>query len=150
MQALRAGGAQGIVPPMRALCLAALLLAGCASAPPNTVGGAPRIPRAHGVRITDADRADPVGALRRAGAADAMTPEGAHTLFGTADVERADGAGAILTYRMRTCALVLVFAADPAGDLRLGAMEATARDQRAPRPALEQCVSEALARRVAS
>jgi hypothetical protein len=79
-----------------------------------------------------------------------MTPEGAHALFGTADVERADGAGAILTYRMRTCALVLVFAADPAGDLRLGATEAAARDQRAPRPALEQCVSEALARRVAS
>jgi hypothetical protein len=71
-------------------------------------------------------------------------------LFGTGDVERADGAGAMLTYRMPTCALVLVFAADGGGDLRLGAVEAAARDQRAPKPSLEQCVSEALARRVAS
>lgn len=79
-----------------------------------------------------------------------MTPEGAHTLFGTADVERVDGAGAILTYRTPSCALVLVFAADRAGDLRLGAFDAAPRDQRAIRPALEACVTEALARRVAS
>ncbi|HWA22623.1 MAG TPA: hypothetical protein VG735_09535 [Caulobacterales bacterium] len=132
-----------------AVLSAALVLAGCASAPPNTTG-APKLPRAHGVRLTDADRADPAGALRRAGAADAMTPEGAHSLFGTADVERVDGAGALLTYRTPTCALALAFAADGAGDLRLGAVEAAARDQRAPRPPLEQCVTEALARRVAS
>lgn len=127
-----------------------LVLGGCASAPANTVGGAPRLPRTHGIKLTDADRADPVAALRRAGAADAMTPEGAHTLFGTADIERVDGAGAMLTYRTPTCALALVFAADGAGDLRLGAVEAAARNQRAPRPALELCVQEALARRIAS
>jgi hypothetical protein len=128
----------------------ALFLAGCASAPANNAAAGSRLPRSHGVKLTDADRANPANALRRAGATDAMTPEGAHTLFGTGDVERVDGAGAMLTYRMPTCALALVFAADGAGDLRLGAVEAAARDQRSPRPSLEQCVTEALARRVAS
>ncbi|MEJ0022729.1 MAG: hypothetical protein WDN76_04305 [Alphaproteobacteria bacterium] len=130
---------------------AALLLAGCASAPPNTVGViGSKLPRSHGVKLTNADRTDPTGALRRAGAADAMTPEGAHILFGTGDIERGGRrrrdpdlphghlrAGAGLRRRWR-------------GRSPLGAVEAAARDQRALRPSLEQCVTEALARRVAS
>jgi hypothetical protein len=96
--------------------------------------------------LTEADKADPAGALRRAGAGDAMTPEGARMLFGKADVERRDGKGAMLTYKTATCAMVLVFAADRIGDLRLDLVDAAARDQRASNPPLDQCVSEALAR----
>jgi hypothetical protein len=136
---------------MRAFLLVALLaLSACASGPapgprPGRAAATP-FPRSHGVTLTAADKADPMAALRRAGAGDAMTPEGARSLFGRADVERLDGAGALLTYRTPTCALVLLFAADRAGDLRLGATEAAARDQRAPTPPFDQCVSEALAR----
>ena len=133
---------------MRFAAFALLFLAGCASTAPVSTG--PRFPRSHGVTLTEADRANPVAALRRAGAADAMTPEGARRLFGKADVERVDGAGAMLTYRTPTCAIVLIFAADRSGDLRLGAAEAAARDQRAPTPPLEQCVTEAQARAATS
>jgi hypothetical protein len=98
------------------------------------------------VRLTEGDRADAAGALRRAGATDAMTPEGARMLFGKADVERRDGKGAILTYKTATCAMVLIFAADRIGDLRLNLVDAAARDQRATAPPLDQCVTEALAR----
>jgi hypothetical protein len=135
---------------MRVALLPLLLLAGCASTTPASAPTGPRFPRSHGVTLTEGDRADPVNALRRAGAPDAMTPEGARALFGRADIERLDGAGAMLTYRTTTCAIVLVFAADGAGDLRLGAAEAAARDQRAPTPPLAQCVSEARARAATS
>jgi hypothetical protein len=133
---------------MRILFLALLVLSGCASAPGPRPGRTvtPQFPRSHGVTLTAGDKADPIGALRRVGAGDAMTPEGARSLFGRADVERADGAGAMLTYRTASCALVLVFAADRSGDLRLGATDVAARDQRAPTPPFDQCVSEALAR----
>jgi hypothetical protein len=124
--------------------LVLLSLAGCGSAPRPSAG--PVFPRSHGPILTPADRADPVAALRRAGAGDAMTPEGARVLFGRADIERVDGAGAMLTYRMQTCALALVFAAPNGGDLRLGAIEAAARNPRTPAPSLAQCVSEARAR----
>lgn len=136
---------------MRAfLLVACLVLSACASGPApgaRSAGpGAQTFPRSRGVTLTAGDRADPIAALRRAGAADAMTPEGARTLFGRAQVERMDGAGAMLTYRTPNCALVLVFAADRAGDLRLGATDAAARDQRAQPPPFDQCVNEALAR----
>jgi len=96
------------------------------------------------------DRSDPVGAIRRSGAADAMTVEGARILFGKADVERQEGAGAIMTYRTTDCAMTLVFAADNAGDLRLSAAQAVARDQRAAIPPLDKCVRQAIGRRGAS
>jgi hypothetical protein len=126
---------------MRAWLVVLVLLAGCASAPAG-------LPRAGAV--SEGDRADPASALRRLGAADSLTLEGARALFGGADVERREGAGAILTYRTANCAVTLVFAADGAGALRLGAMEARARDQRAAPPPLEQCVNEAMARRATS
>jgi hypothetical protein len=100
-----------------------------------------------GPAISERDRSDPVGALRRVGAADAITPEGARALFGAPDVERRDGAGAILTWRTRTCAFALAFAAGPGGQMRLGAADIVAKDQRAPTPPLDLCVREAMARR---
>lgn len=120
-----------------------LFICACASSGPSTPGR----PRLHGPAITSQDRADPLGALRRAGAADAITPEGAAALFGKADVERHDGKGAILTWRTATCAIALAFAADSAGDLRLGAADIAGRDQHAPAPPMDQCVREAMARR---
>jgi hypothetical protein len=127
--------------PVLAFTLA-LLASACAGTGPGV--------RPRGPALSAADRADPAGAIRRAGAPDAITPAGARTLFGPADVERRDGAGAILTWRTPTCAIVLAFAADRAGDLRLGAADIGARDQRAPAPSADQCVREALARRALS
>jgi hypothetical protein len=122
--------------------LAALLLAaGCASgsgfAPLGRSGGG----------LSAADRADPLGALRRVGAGDSITPEGAKALFGAPDVERRDGAGAMLTWRTPTCAVALAFAADRTGTLRLGAASIAGRDQHAPQPPADQCVREAMAHR---
>jgi len=131
---------------MRKLLFAAmLLLAGCAGGASAPASGHARTPA-----LSERDRGDPLGALRRAGAGDAVTLEGARALFGPADVERRDGAGAILTYRTPACALALLFAADGAGVLRLGAAEIAARNQRAPAPPTEQCVAEAMARRANS
>jgi hypothetical protein len=121
--------------------LFALLLGACATAGPATPA------RVSGPGLSAQDRADPLRALSRAGAADAMTPHGAAALFGKADIERHDGAGAILTWRTAHCALVLAFAADARGVLRLGAADIAGRDQHAPAPPMDQCVREALARR---
>jgi hypothetical protein len=122
------------------------LAGGCASGPTP----ASYHPAGRGPGLSERDRADPAGALRRAGAGDALTPDGAQALFGRADIERRDGAGALLTWRTRTCAIALAFAVDARGDLRLGAADIAARDQRAPAPSLDQCVREALARRATS
>jgi hypothetical protein len=127
--------------------LAPLLLAAALGA---CAGGGPVSPGRRGPGLSPADRADPIGALRRAGAGDAMTPDGARDLFGPAQIERRDGAGAILTWRTQTCAIVLAFGADRAGALRLGAADIAGRDQHAPNPPPEQCVREALARRAVS
>lgn len=117
----------------------ALFAAACASGGPSVT------PRATG--LSAADRSDPLGALRRIGAGDSITPEGAKALFGQPDVERRDGAGALLTWRTPTCALALAFAADRAGVLRLGAADIAGRDQHAPSPPLDLCVREASAGR---
>jgi len=133
---------------MRLLAFLPLLaaLAACASGPTP----AAYAPGRRGPAIAERDRADPFGALRRAGAADALTPEGALALFGKADIDRRDGAGAILTWRTPSCAIVLAFADDARGDLRLGAADIAGKDQHAPSPPMDLCVREALARRAVS
>ncbi len=105
----------------------ALGLQACVSAPP---------------RVTAADRADPLAALNRLGAADSLTPEGAEALLGPPHIARRDGKGAILTWRTPACALVLVFA-EQGGALRLGALDVAARTHAAPAPPLSVCVAEA-------
>jgi len=75
-----------------------------------------------------------------------MTFEAAQRLFGRGDVDRREGRGGLLSYRLPTCALALVFAMDAAGALRLAAVEAGPPTPRDPAPSLSQCAAEATAR----
>src|SRR5689334_11074214 len=50
--------------------------------------------------------------LAQAGSANAPTRADIERTFGAADITRQDGAGLALTYRLNTCALLLVFTAD--------------------------------------
>jgi len=86
-------------------------------------------------------------ALAGAGSASAVTFEQAERLFGPADVQRREGAGGLLSYRLPGCALALGFAADRAGALRLSAVEAGPPTPRDPPPSLAQCAAAAEARK---
>jgi hypothetical protein len=85
--------------------------------------------------------------LRAAGAADAPTRAEIERAFGGADIVRQDGAGAALTYRLETCALLLLFSADNRNEWRLTQAHASARNNGQAPPSLEQCAAEASARR---
>ncbi len=63
-------------------------------------------------------------------------------MLGPPDVDRRDGAGALLTWRLSGCALVLGFAHD-----RLTSTAPMPRQTGAPTPSVAQCVDEARARR---
>lgn len=66
--------------------------------------------------------------------------------LGAADISRREGAGAALTYRLDSCALLLLFAADARNAMRLQEASASAR-RTGPAPSLEQCAAEVAARR---
>ncbi len=122
------------------LTLLSLALAACASVPPAPTPSAPA-PTLAGPAPSRA-----AGLLRAAGAATAPTIAEAQAILGPADIARTDGAGAMLTYRLETCALLLVFAADSANTLRLADAHASARAPSAPAPSLDVCGAEADAR----
>jgi hypothetical protein len=85
--------------------------------------------------------------LSAAGRADAPTQAEIERAMGAADVARQDGAGAALTYRLESCALLLLFAADARNAMRLAEAHPSARQAGAPAPSLETCSAEASARR---
>jgi hypothetical protein len=85
--------------------------------------------------------------LAAAGRADAPTQRDIERAFGPADISRRDGAGAALTYRLESCALLLLFTADARNEMRLAQANPSARRAGAAAPSLEQCASEAGARR---
>lgn len=128
---------------MRFLILsAALALAACATAP------APATPSPSAPAGPSDDRsAALVGVLRAAGGASAPTQAQVERSFGAADIVRRDGAGAATTYRYDNCALLLLFTADARGELRLQEAHASARRASEATPSLEQCATEAAARR---
>ena len=66
--------------------------------------------------------------------------------FGAPDIARQDGAGAALTYRLESCALLLLFTADGSNAMRLAEAHAGPRRTGAATPTLEQCAAEAQAR----
>jgi hypothetical protein len=70
--------------------------------------------------------------------------------MGPADIRRQDGAGLALTYRMESCALLLLFAADAQNHMHLAVTHPSARHPNQPPPSLEQCAEEARARRSGS
>lgn len=86
--------------------------------------------------------ADPIAALSRFGQADSLTTRQAAALLGPPDVDRRDGVGALLTWRLPSCALVLGFAND-----RLVSADPAPPRAGDARPTAAQCLSEARARR---
>lgn len=67
--------------------------------------------------------------------------------LGDPDIVRQEGAGAAWTYRLETCALLLLFSADARNEMRLAEVNPSARQASAAAPSLEQCAAEASARR---
>ena len=126
----------------------ALALAACATAPsaPATTT-APAASPAPGGSDTAFARL-----LRRAGEADAPTLEAEERRLGEADIARREGAGAMLTYRAESCALVLIFAGAQGrpNALRLAETLARAREAGAPAPQLDACLAAIEARRARS
>lgn len=84
--------------------------------------------------------------LNAAGGADAPTEAQIEHALGAPDIVRRDGAGAALTYRLDSCALLLLFAADERNAMRLAQAHASAR-RGGDAPSLAQCAAEADARR---
>jgi hypothetical protein len=150
---LARGGGHALMRAMKAifpLCAAALLAAACASSPAASIpssaaksakarpGARPAPPPAAMVRLPDGE---PAALLARVGQPDALSPLQAAELLGPPDVYRRDGVGALLTWRLESCALVLGFVDD-----RLAHVSPDARIPGAPAPSLNQCVAEARAR----
>lgn len=126
------------------LSLAALAtLAACATAP----AAAPIAPAEAPRPATTAGSSRALQLLSAAGHANAPTRADIERTFGTADIARQDGAGAALTYRLDTCALLLLFEADTHNALRLSEAHVSPRQPGNQAPSLDQCAAEASARR---
>ncbi|MGQ0531603.1 MAG: hypothetical protein ACT4OF_02800 [Caulobacteraceae bacterium] len=142
-QALRPAPPGGIFARMRftASLAASLMVVACATSAPSApaVSTAPIAPAA-------ASSSRQAQMLRAAGAADAPTRAEIERVFGSADIVRQDGAGAALTYRLETCALLLLFATDSRNQLRLAEAHPSARNSGEAAPSLDQCAAEASAR----
>lgn len=128
--------------------ISAAALGACASAPASTPASAP----AAAVGPAPPEATAPTtgrGAqlLALAGRANAPTRADIERLFGAADITRQDGAGIALTYRLNTCALLLIFTADAHNAMRLADAHQTARQVGQAAPTLDQCAAEAEARR---
>jgi hypothetical protein len=117
------------------------LLAACATAPaataPSTDPAAPTAVQPSRAALL----------LSAAGRADAPTQSEIERSLGPPDVSRHDGAGAALTYRLDTCALLLLFSADERNVMRLREAHPSARRAGQAAPSLDQCAAEASARR---
>jgi hypothetical protein len=85
--------------------------------------------------------------LASAGRADAPSRAELERALGAPDISRQDGAGAALTYRLETCALLLVLTSDARNELRLAEAHPSARQPGQAAPSLETCAAEADARR---
>ena len=81
--------------------------------------------------------------LATAGSDNAATQADVVRLLGAPDIERQDGAGAALTYRLENCALLLLFAADERNAMRLAEAHPSARRPSEPAPSLAACAAEA-------
>jgi hypothetical protein len=84
--------------------------------------------------------------LAGAGRGDAPTQAQIEQAMGPADIARHDGAGVALTYRLDHCALLLVFSADAANQMRLADAHASARNAGEAAPSMDACAAEATAR----
>jgi hypothetical protein len=120
---------------------ALLLISACATAAPS----APSAPSAPTARPADSTRAAQL--LSAAGRANAPARNDIERELGAPDIARQEGAGMALTYRLRSCALLLVFTADARNVMRLSQTHVSPRREGETTPTLDQCASEAAARR---
>jgi hypothetical protein len=117
-----------------------LALAACATAPPAA-------PTPSNEPVVAAPPTSRFAALLGwAGRPDAPVLAAIERELGAADIRRQDGAGASLTYRLESCALVLLFAADAQNEMRLAETHPGPRRSGAPAPSLDQCATEIEAR----
>lgn len=124
---------------------AGVALGGCATTP---AAPAPAVPTLVGQAPASSAEGDRLARLlASAGQADAPTRNAIERSFGQADIVRQEGAGLALTYRLDSCALLLLFAADGRNDMRLAQAHPSARRADAVAPSLSQCGAEAAARR---
>lgn len=127
----------------RMISSAVLLVAACATAPIESPVGAPNAtsapPNAGDIRAARL--------LAAAGQADAPTRALIEREFGQADIARQEGAGLSLTYRLPTCALLLLFTANERDEMRLQQAHVSPRRSGDALPTLERCAAEASARR---
>ena len=84
--------------------------------------------------------------LDAAGRSDAPGPEAVIAALGRPDVDRREGAGAMLAWRLPDCALALGFSTDRQGRLRLTFVQADPPRPGAPAPSHAQCAASAKAR----
>lgn len=121
-----------------ALVLAALAaLCACATVP------APAMPAPATQAAASSGGSRTQHLLAAAGRPDAPTRAEIERVFGQPDLARQDGAGAALTYRLQSCALLLLFEADQRNALRLSEAHASPRRAGEAAPSLEQCANEA-------
>lgn len=122
-----------------------LSIVGCATTPP--VATLPTQP-VETSAASPVSRPSPALALLRAASHEASAPtrEEVVRILGEPAIMRQDGAGAALTYRTPTCALLLLFEADAQNAHRLTLVHINARRAGVPAPSLEQCAAETPAR----
>ena len=85
--------------------------------------------------------------MASAGRADAPSRAELDRAFGAPDIERREGAGVALTYRLESCALLLLLTADARNEMRLAEAHPSARRAGETAPSLAQCADEASRRR---
>lgn len=134
-----------MVAGMRLVLVSAALLAlsACATATPTAPAATETAPAA----ATPAASSRAAQLLASAGRADAPSRPELERALGAPDIERREGAGVALTYRLESCALLLLLTADGRNEMRLAEAHASARQAGAAAPSLEQCAAEAAARR---
>ena len=124
------------------LFTALALVSACATAAPVAVSA----PSTTSAAPAAAPSSRAAQALALAGRPNAPTPADIERVLGRPDVSRQDGAGAALTYRLDTCALLLLFTADAHNTMRLNEAHPSARHPGQEAPSVDQCATEAAAR----
>jgi hypothetical protein len=119
---------------------ASLALTACAATTQSPTPAAPSVSAPE-----DSSRA--LRLLSAAGGQNAPTRAEIEREIGQADIARQDGAGVALTYRVPTCALLLLFAANERNEMRLREAHGSARRAGAAAPDLRHCAAEASTRR---
>lgn len=122
--------------------MAAALLTACATAAPSAPVTAPTTPTSP--TAPPSSRAAQM--LSAAGRQNAPTQAEIERVLGHADIARQDGAGSAWTYRLDSCALLLLFTSDAHNTLRLSEAHPSARRTGEATPSLDQCATEASAR----